>query len=336
MQLASEGRANEDEVESLPLCPVPHRRRHQVEEPTVQLPTSSLAYVLLLGLGLELQVFENQHRILRNPFAESSGGFLTERLVAVSGFPRQPFQRSTNRPGVESLCLLLGEFGLQTRPNLARLGVPDGQGFAADEQRLLVRRSDQGVVDTEVDADGNDAFGVWDFEGDAEESCVRSNAKAIDALGGIEGLAEVVRDSPSDFLSTLKCRDGKTSVSPEREVFTNKEECRRFSENEGTGCRSVVGLGRSIGRCGRSDGVATHLRGQSCWSLMIDQLMQLEGTKRLSIVEADWTDGLLVTVELRYCFIDEGVFVEYNRYGSLDIHTDKIVIHPKKTNCEGK
>jgi len=332
MQLAGESRVGEGKTKSLPLGSILYRRGYQVEKPAVELPAGAPADVLLLGLGLEVQVLKNQHGILRSPLAEFSGGFPTERPVAVVGFPGQPFQHSAYRLGVEVLCLLPGEFGLQTRANLPSLGVANGESLATDEERILVCGGDEGVVHPKVNADRYDTLGFKNLKGDAEGSLAVGDAKAVNALGQVEVMAEVLGDFPADFLPAPQGGDGEAAVSAKREVLGEKEKGSWFAKDERTSCWPVVGFSRSIGGGGSPDGVATHLRSQGGRGLVVDQFVQFIGTKRLAAVEADRADGLLVTVELGDGFVNESVPVKDYRYGSLDVHADSIVIHLEKSS----
>jgi hypothetical protein len=332
MQLTGVSRVHVGKTKSLSLRPILHSRRHQVEKPTVQLPASPLADVLLLGLGLEVQVLKDKNSIRRSPLTELGGGFLTERPVAVSGFPGQPFQHSADIPRVLVLCLLPGELGLQPGTNLASLGIADRQRLATDEERVFVCGSDQGVIHPEVDADWDDAFGYRSLDGDAKVRLAVGDAETINAFGGIEVFTEVLGDFPANLLPSLQCGDGQATVSAEREILGEKEERCRSAEDEWSCCWSAVGLGRSVGGSSCSDGIATHLRRQRCWSLMVDQFLQLKSSEGTSLVETDWADGLLVAVELSHGLIDESVLVKDYRYGSLNIHTDSIVTHPEKSN----
>jgi hypothetical protein len=331
MKLRSKSRVHIGKAKSLPFGPISYSHYHQVEKPTVQLSTSSFADVFLLGLGLEIQVLEDQNGIHRSPLTELSSGFLAERPVAVVMFPGQPFQHSDDRPGVEMLCLLPSEFGLQTRTNLARLGVANGQRFSTDEQGFLVSRSDQGIVHPEVNAHGDDALGFWDFKGEAEESLAVGDSKAVDGLGGIKILAEVAGDFPANLLPTLKRRNGEASVPTKAEVLADEEKRSWFTEDKRTSGRFAIGLGTGISSSSCSDGVTPHLGSQCGRSLMVDQFLQFKGAKWSSVVETDWADGLLVTVKLQHSLIDESVRVEDYRYGSLDVHIDSIVTHPEKS-----
>jgi hypothetical protein len=332
MQLTGKSRVHISKAKSLPLCPILHGRCHQVKKPTVQLPASSLTDVFLLGLGLEVQVLEDQDGVRWNPLTELSSSFLTERPVAIMMFPGQPFQHPTNTPRVPVLCLLPGKFGLKSGTNFARFGVANGQSLATNEKCLLVGGSDQSVIDTEVNAYGCDSPGLGSLDGDAEESLSAGNPETVDALGGIEVLAEVVGNFPANFLATLKSRDGQTAISAEREVLGKQEKCCRASERERASRRPAVGLGPSIGCRSCSDGVASHLRSQGGRSLVIDCVMQLKSAKGFATVETDWADGLLVTVELRHGLINERILVKDYRYGSLDVHAGSIVLHLLKSN----
>jgi len=324
MKLRSKSRVYIGKAKSLSLSPISYSRCHQVEKPTVQLPTSPFADVLLLGLGLEMQVLEDQNGIRWNPFTELSSGFLTERPVLISGFPGQPFQHSTDTPRIPVLCLLPGEFGLKTRANLARFGVADGQVFPTDEQGFLVSGSDQSIVHPEVDADRDNALGVRRFDGYTEKSLSASDTKAVNALGRVEVLAKVVGDFPADLLSPLQGRDGKATISAERKVFGIEEEGCRIAEDERTICWFAVGLGRSVSCGSCSDGIATHLRGQGGLSLVVDRVMQFKSAKGFATVETNWADGFLVAIELQHSIVNKGVLVEDYRYGSLHVHMGSI------------
>jgi len=330
-QLAGIGRLDKSNSDSLPFSPISYCRCHQPIKPTVQLPASSFSdTIILFGLGFKIQILKNKYRILRNPLAEFSGGFLAECPVSILMFMGKPFQHSTDTPRVPVLCLLPDEFGLQTRTNLARLGVADRQSLATDKERLLVGGSNKGVVHPEVNAYGNNALGFGSLDGDAEESLAPSNPKTVNTLGSVKVLAEVFGNTPADFLSSLQSGDGQASVSSERKVFGIKEKGRRSTEDERTICWFAVGLGRSISSGSCSDGVAAHLGSQGSRSLVVDQLLQFKGAKWSSAVEADRTQNLLVAVELRHGIVNKGVLVKDYRYGSLDVHTSSIVTHPEK------
>jgi len=332
MQLRSKSRVHKGKAKSLPFSFILHGRCHQVEKPTVQLPASPFTDMFLFGLGLEMQVLKDQNGVHRNPLTEMSSGFLTERSVAIVVFPGQPFQHSTDTSRVLVLCLLPGEFGLKSGANLASLGVANGQSLPADKERLLVGGGNKSVVHPQVDTDRNDFFRRGDFEGDTKESFAPSNPKTVEGLGGIEVLAEVLGNLPANLLPALQSGDGQAAVPAELEVLGIEKECRWSAEDKGTNGWSAISLGRCIGGSGCPNRIAAHLRGQSGLDFVVDRVVQFESAKRFAAIETDRTDGLLVTIELQYGGIDKGVLVKDYRYGSLNVHTDSIVIHSEKVN----
>ena len=328
--LACVRRVDECETESVSFGSIPDRCDHQTKEPTIQLPTCSFADVLFLGLGFEFQVLENQYRVFRNPFTEFCSGFPTERPVSITLLLGQPFQRATHRSSVAVLCLLPSKFGLQTRTTFTSLGVANGKRFSTDEKCFFFSAGDQGIVDAEVDADRCNAFRFSNLQSDTEKSLTLCDTKAVDLFGSFKVLVEMFWNLPADLLSALKRGDRQATVTTKREIFGEEKKRCWMTKNKWTLCRSAVGLGGSVGGCRRSDGAATHLRSQGGWGLMIDQFLQIEGSKRLTVVKPDWAYRVLISVELRNGVINKAVVVKDYWDCSLNVHAGNIVTRKKK------
>lgn len=332
-QLTGVSGVDERKGKSLSFSPVSDRLCHQVEEPCVQLPTGSLANVLFLGFGLEVQVLEHEHGIGRSPRTEASSGFSTECPASVALFPGQPFQRTANRPCVATLCLLPGELGLETGANLASLRTANSKTLPADKESLTsCCRCDERVVDAKVDANRHESFCLFNFKCDAEKRFATGNTQAIDSLGRVKVLAKMVRNRPTNSLPTLHSGDRHGSVFAEREVSSEEEQGCWLTKHEWPSHLMPVGLGSSVCRGRRAYGTASHLRIQRGLSLMVDQFVQVERTKRIPLVECDRADYLLVTIELGYGGVNEAVCVQVDGYGSLDVHTCSIPYIQAKVN----
>jgi hypothetical protein len=260
-----------------------------------------------------------------------SSGFPTERPITVFGFPGQPFQHSNYRFGVLVLCLLPGQFGLESGMNLSGFNVTNGQRFSANEQSFFIGGSNQGVVDTKVDSNGDDFFRFGSFKGNAEESLATSDAEAVDAFGSLKVFLEMVGNFPANLLPPLKRRDGQTAISTKREILSMQKERCWFAENKRTRGWLAIGLGSGINGSSCSDGIASHLGSQGglCW--VIDFVVQFQGSKRFAIIKTNRTNRLLIPIEFNNGFVNKAIFIKDYRYGSLNVHTDNIFIQPKKS-----
>ena len=94
----------------------------------------------------------------------------------------------------------------------------------------------------------------------------------------------------------------------------------------------MVRFGRGIGCRRGSDGIASHLGIQSGRGLIVDDMMQFKGSERFSVIEADGTDGLLISIELRDRVVDKAILVEDHRYGSLKVHINRVPYKLRKSS----
>jgi len=301
--LAAESRVDKSYCQSLSFGTVLRGLNQIPVEPAVQLPASTLSDAVVgLGLGLDMQVLEDQYGIGRCPLAELGRSLLRNCIVAVLGFPRQPFQHTTHRPGVFVLCLLLGMLGLNARTSLASPTVLLVEQRPADGESLGRRRCDEDIANADINTNRSDSSRFWHLQGQAERCFpVTLNADGVMFNSGIEVVLEVIGDTKTQLFPTRGCPDGEQSLA-EGSVFASlpdQEEGRLPLEHKRLGCWFLVALGSTVGRSYQPDSRALHLRTKSTRHLVVDGLVKFQRSHRLSVVEADGTDSILEAIELR-------------------------------------
>jgi len=321
-------RIDEADGKTSALSPVLHRLKHQSVKPAVELPTGAFPQMLLFPASGDLQILEDQHCIGRSPLTERCRSLPAERLIPVSGFPGQPFQRTADAFRVRALCLLPGEFGLEAGANLAGSLVAYGELLSTDDQRSFLGRGNQGIVDAKVNPDWNGAFRVWNLESETKRCfAVVPNDQAIDRFGLGQISLKPFRNSVIDTLTAVDSPDRECTVFTERSVaagLANQKQGSRSFEKKWLADRSTIGFGGTVCRRCQPDRRTAKLGGKRSWYLMINYSLELNCAKRLAGVESNRRNCALIPIEFFDSCRDIRARLEDNRDCAFNIHTKTV------------
>lgn len=274
------------------------------------------------------QVLKNEHCVDRNPLHECRSRLTGKGAGAVALLAAKPFERAANASCVLTLCLSGRKFALEPRTGFSGSTVSDLHLLPGRKEDILIWvHSDKGVGLIQINADRENAPGLWHFKGQGDSTKQPAvpfyNGQAVDLLGSLEGRLEGFWHGIAQAFATCYCPDRECSVGPEVSIptaFTDEEQGVILPENQGTRRGLPVAFSTDISGRDLADGRDGHLAVESPLDRMVGSPLQRNRAERAASIEGngrklglDLTKGIKRLSQVLVRFDHDG-------YGALNVH----------------
>jgi len=276
----------------------------------------------------EIQVLENQNRVLGSPFNKLLGCTMTEIFSSPRSLKLQPFEGSDDAPSIFTLCLSLPKLSLKSLDSFHCAFVLDFPIKTGHKQlvSICINRDDC-VSLVEINSDRIDSADIRKFDGirDVSDKLVADvlDHNAIDLNSVVKHASKSRGNGIPEMFSTTNCGNAQETVFPETGISTplsHEEKCKGLSPTERTINTMSIRLGSRISSCCEPDTCTGELRRYSSFDIVVNATMQIKGFKRYARVPSSlgyaiaYLDKAIESLDKR--------FIAFDNYlqGSLSNH----------------